>query len=172
MKKYILIGIPGCGKTTLGELAAEMLGIRFFDTDKIFTEKISLLNPTSIFRMVFNGQFINDQIKIMSKLSKLRCSAIISTGAEVGLIPETAKLMKKMGTVIHIQRNYENTLRDMEKDRKSNIVFSLNGKVIDQYKDMLTSYMNDIELYEETADLSFENNGTIEEGLAKLISLL
>ena len=59
MKKYILIGIPGCGKTTLGKLAAEMLGIQFFDTDEIFLEKLSLSDTTDIFRMALNGQFIN-----------------------------------------------------------------------------------------------------------------
>jgi len=172
MKKYILIGIPGCGKTTLGKLAAEMLGIQFFDTDEIFLEKLSLSDPTDIFRMALNGQFINEQKKIMFILSKLKCSAIISTGAEVGLIPESAELMKKMGTVIHLRRNYENTLYDIEKSRKSNLVFNVNGKVIDQHKYMLASYMSDIKIYEAVADLTFENNGTIEEGLEKLLLLL
>jgi len=111
----ILIGIPGCGKTTLGELAAEMLGIRFFDMDKIFMEKINLLDPTDIFRIALNGQFINEQKKIMFELSKLKCSAIISTGAEVALIPEAVRLKKKMGAVIHIQRNLKTRCATLKK---------------------------------------------------------
>jgi len=172
MKKCILIGIPGCGKTTLGMLAAEKLKIPFFDTDKMFLERISLLNPADIFKMAVNGRFISEQKNIMSELSNFKRSAIISTGAEVGLIPESAALMKEMGTVIHIQRKYKNALSDIEKSRKSDLVFCVNGKAVNHHKDMLSNYMNDINLYKEAADLSFENNGTIEEGLEKLLCLL
>ncbi|MCL2196913.1 MAG: hypothetical protein FWB77_04795 [Treponema sp.] len=56
-KNLILIGIPGYGKTMPEKLAAQMLGIRFFDTDKIFLEKISLLASADIFWMALNGQY-------------------------------------------------------------------------------------------------------------------
>jgi hypothetical protein len=32
-KNFVLVGVPGCGKTTLGKQAANVLGMNFIDTD-------------------------------------------------------------------------------------------------------------------------------------------
>ena len=107
MKKIILIGIPGCGKSTLGKRLAKVLKIPCFDTDLLMINKIDPNRPQDLFLMAFNGQFIVSQIEIMNKLAKKKGKAIISTGAEVALIPECAGLMKKIGVIIHIRRDPE-----------------------------------------------------------------
>ena len=114
MKKIILIGIPGCGKSTLGRRAAHVMQVPFYDTDKLSMERIKLERLSDIFRLTFSGQFIRAQIDVMNELAQRDEAAMISTGAETALIPECAALMKKMGTVVHIQRKPELAAADMK----------------------------------------------------------
>jgi len=38
MKNIILVGLPGCGKTTLGKLLAKRLNLSFIDCDEVIEE--------------------------------------------------------------------------------------------------------------------------------------
>ena len=157
MKKIILIGIPGCGKSTLGKQLAEKLKLSFFDTDLLMIDKANLDSYADYIRIALNGQFISIQKEIMVDLSKDESNAVISTGAEVALIPECAAIMKKMGTIIHIQRDPEVILTDSK---------------IPIHSEGIRLYMKDYSQYEALADLSFNNNGTEAEGLEKLLELV
>jgi shikimate kinase len=171
MKKYILIGIPNSGKSTLGRRAAEKLRLPFYDTDEMVCDKVR--NPLDLFRMSLNGQFLEEQKKIIYKLAKLKGGAIISTGAEVALIPECAALMKTMGTVIHIQRKPDTLLAEYKKSGKRGMVMKENGgKEIDMQEEAIKLYAEEHSQYEALADLPLENDGTEDEGLEKLLNLL
>ncbi len=41
----ILVGLPGAGKTTVGRLVAEQLGVRFADVDALIEERVGLPIP-------------------------------------------------------------------------------------------------------------------------------
>ena len=172
MKKIILIGVPGCGKSTLGRKMAGALKLPFFDTDKLMFKYIKLKSPSDIFRFDFNDQFFYANKMTMIKLARNKKPAIISTGAEVALIPECALLMKKMGTVIHIRRELELILADMKKTRVNGIFLIKNGKEIDMNEDGMELYMNEYFQYEALADLKLDNNGSEDEGLEKLINII
>ena len=171
MNKYILIGIPNAGKSTLGRRAADKLQIPFYDTDKMVCDRIS--HPLELFRMSLNGQFLEEQSKIIFELAKQDGAAIISTGAEVALIPECAALMKTMGTIIHIQRKPDILLAEYKKSGKRGMVMKeKDGNEIDMQEEAIKLYAQEYSQYEALADLSFENNGTEDEGLEKLLALL
>lgn len=38
MKNIVLIGMPGCGKTTLGKLLAAKLKMEFYDADDVLEQ--------------------------------------------------------------------------------------------------------------------------------------
>ena len=38
MKNVVLIGMPGCGKSTVGVVLAKILGYRFLDSDLVIQE--------------------------------------------------------------------------------------------------------------------------------------
>ena len=107
----------------------------------------------------------------MYELSNKRDEAVVSTGAEVALIPECAFIMKKMGTIIHIKRDPEIIYADSI-NKKDNLVIERDGVKIDKYKEILKLYMEEYSKYEAIASLTLENNGTEDEGLEKLAGLL
>ncbi len=39
MKNIILIGMPGCGKSTVGVILAKIIGYSFLDSDLLIQEK-------------------------------------------------------------------------------------------------------------------------------------
>jgi len=172
MKKNYLIGIPGCGKSTLGKRLSKVLKIPCYYTDKLLIKEIDPNRPQDLFLMAFNGKFIEIQKRITKKLSKRFGYTIISTGAEVALIPECAEIMKKTGIIIHIKRNPELALADMYAKRMNGLVLTVNGKEVDYLAGQVKEYMEEYSIYESLADFSFDNNGTEYEGLEKLVSLI
>ncbi|MCL1792580.1 MAG: hypothetical protein FWG34_01795 [Oscillospiraceae bacterium] len=173
-KKYILIGIPNCGKSTLGRRVAEVLQLPFFDTDKITMEKMGAKNPADFFRFALNGQFMLGQFKIMHELAEFEGPAIIATGAEVALMPECAELMKTMGVVIHIRREGEIAIAGLKGKGKSRLVLhnEKNGEKIDTQEKVVQLYLKELAQYEALADFAFENNGGEDEGLEKLLGII
>lgn len=173
MGKYFLIGIPNCGKSTLGQLAADMMKLPFFDTDTMTCDKLELENPVDIFRSIFNQGFMNAQRAVINELAKLDGSAIIATGAEISLMPECARIMRTVGTIIHIKRSPEIILENL-RNREHKLIFlkKTNGTEIDMQEAAVKSYMQEYSQYEAIADISFDNNGNEEEGVQKLVTLI
>ncbi|WP_461256478.1 shikimate kinase [Treponema sp. R80B11-R83G3] len=174
MGKYFLIGIPDCGKSTLGKLAADILKLQFFDTDIMVCDLLDFKSAADLFRSALNQSFLNAQRAVLDKIAKLDSDAIISTGAEVSLVPDCVRQMHALGTIIHIKRNPE-LIREKLKNRKtSRIVFldAKTGKEIDAQQDIVKLYMEEYSKYEAIADLSFENNGSENEGVQKLVMLI
>jgi len=173
MNKYILIGIPNCGKSTLGRRVSEILQLSFFDTDTMARDMLKIENPIDLFRTAFNGQILLAQQKAIYELAALDSPAIIATGAEVALIPECAKLMKCMGTIIHIERKLENAI-DGLKNNESRLVLRnvTNGTEIDMQEKAVKLYAQELSQYEALADLTLENDDSEDEGVEKLINII
>jgi shikimate kinase len=55
-RHLLLIGLPGSGKTTVGKLAAERLGVPFVDPDQVIVRKMQM-PITSIFGMMGEPTF-------------------------------------------------------------------------------------------------------------------
>jgi len=174
MGKYFLIGIPNCGKSTLGRLAADIMKLQFFDTDTMACDLLKLESPLDIFRAALNSRFLSAQRAAIIELAGFDGDAIIATGAEVALIPECARRMHTMGTIIHIKRKPEIVLSDLLNSGKSRLVLRniTNGTEIDMQENAVKLYMEEYSQYEAIADLSLDNNESEDEGVQKLIMLI
>ena len=171
--KFILVGIPGCGKSTLGQRAADILQLPFYDTDIMACERLGIGNPLDHFRANFNGSFMRAQWEVVYDLAKLDSEAVIATGAEVALMPGCDVRLRRMGTVIHVRRNTETILADIEKDDKQPVLCDVNnGTEIAMQAKAVELYALEIPQYEALADLTLDNNGSEDEALENLIALI
>lgn len=174
MNKYILIGIPGSGKSTLGRRLAGVLQVPFFDTDEIAFKETESENPMDIFCLSMICDFRRAQYEAVFGLSKYEGPAVIATGAEVALMPECTKLIQGMGTMIHLKREPERIIRGFHNDREVKMVMrnAKDGTEISMNERAVQIYAQELKQYEAVTDFTIDNNGTEEEGIEKLVELL
>ena len=174
MGKFFLIGIPNCGKSTLGRLTADIVKLPYYDTDTMACNLLKLESSADIFRAAFNSRLMNAQHAAIIELAKLDGSALIATGAEIALIPECVRRMRAVGTIIHIKRKPELVLENLRNNSKRRLVLrdETNGLEIDMQENAVKLYMEEYSQYEAIADLSLDNNGSEEEGVQRLVMLI
>ena len=177
MNKFYLVGIPGCGKTTLGKRVAECLNMPFFDTDKMAKNKLGDVSYTDMFKLFLHGHFSREEKNAVIEVAGYDEPAIVATGAEVGLVKESVEIMKSTGYIIHIKRETQSILNEME--GKPSIGFVLvdrnneNGeKPVSMQKLAVIEYAKCLAEYEMAADLNFSNYGSEDEGVEKLALLI
>ena len=88
MKNIILVGIMGCGKTTISKLLSEKLKMPVIDMDEYIEKKYQCTIPDMF--------------------------AIISTGGGVIKRKENRDILKQAGTVFYIDRPLDNIVSDVE----------------------------------------------------------
>ena len=92
MKHLILIGLPGSGKTTVGRLAAERLGLPFSDCDTLIEVETGLTIPV-IFAQQGESGFRAVESRILAALLR-EDTRVIATGGGVVESAENRRLLK------------------------------------------------------------------------------
>ena len=80
MKNIVLIGMPGCGKSTVGVVLAKTMGYRFLDSDLVIQETDGRLLSEIIKQEGLDG-FNRIENDINSKIKAER--TVIATGGSV-----------------------------------------------------------------------------------------
>ncbi|MDR1470196.1 MAG: hypothetical protein LBT00_13005 [Spirochaetaceae bacterium] len=165
---FILIGIPRCGKTTLGEKAAIALGMQFYNTDTLVSDYICTKYQTLSF-FYFLHEFITAEETVVQKVAKEAANAIIATGAETPLSKKNAQALQQTGRFIHIKRDMDQMLNEV---RAKFIPDPKRPEVRNGNEFMLYEYMAMLPEYEKLADFTVENDGGEEAGLEKLVAII
>jgi shikimate kinase len=110
-KNIVFIGMPGCGKTTIGKLVAERLLLPFCDVD----EYIEKTEGKSIKDIFINGEAYfrkieSEAIKEISKISPL----VISTGGGCVKISQNIEVFRSNSIIIFLNRPIENIVSDID----------------------------------------------------------
>ena len=101
MENIILIGMPGCGKSTIGRLLAKELGREFYDADKVLTERFGPI--PAIFEKKGEEGFRTLETQVLSELGK-RSGCVIATGGGAVTREENYALVRQNGTIVRIRR--------------------------------------------------------------------
>lgn len=105
MKNIVLIGMMGCGKTTVGELLASRLKRTLVDTD-VFIERREGMTVPEIFESQGEGYFRSLEAGVAQALS-LRQDLIIACGGGLPLQEKAMAALKESGTVLWLDRDPE-----------------------------------------------------------------
>lgn len=99
MENIILIGMPGCGKSTIGVVLAKKLGYRFVDSDLLIQEQYGMTLERLIEQYGDKG-FIDIENDVNKSIDISR--SVIATGGSAVYGEEAMEHFKQMGTVIYI----------------------------------------------------------------------
>ena len=155
-RNLVLIGMSGCGKTTLGKLAAEKLGKTFVDTDAEIIKRIGM-SIADYFAAYGEDSFRQVESEVIQEISTQN-NLVISTGGGVIKNPENIQWLKGNGTVIWIQRDPE-------------LLESGNGRpLVPDQEAVRRLYKERLPLYTAAAETIFENDGSEEDALQKILA--
>ena len=159
-----LVGMAGCGKTTLGRKAAQNLGIDFFDTDQYISQAMKGMTVNEIYSQLGEDFFrLAETAALVELTGKPPC--IISTGEGTVLSDENVRIMRSNGTVIFVDRPLDQILSDLKTDRRPTLHDSNTEEIIRQYKMRVGHYRS-------AADFTFDNSRGYYMGVGRLTSLI
>lgn len=98
-----LVGMPGAGKTTVGRILAEKLGMKFCDTDEEI-EKIAGESPEKIIEKSGEERFREIETEVAESVSSLR-GVVIATGGGTILREKNVEKLRSCGIVIWLGRD-------------------------------------------------------------------
>jgi len=146
MNCITLIGMPACGKSTVGVILAKTLGKNFVDVDLIIQEQEGKLLQEIIDE---HGilYFKKVEEKILKSLDLENC--VIATGGSAIYYDAGMSNLSKLGTIIYIKLPYETI-----KSRLDNI--ETRGIILEEDQTLKDLYDQRTPLYEKYADITID----------------
>lgn len=115
-KPIVLIGIMGCGKTSIGYKLSYALSKSFFDTDDELVKKTGV-TIRDIFDIEGEAGFRKREVNMLGNIIKLN-NIVLATGGGIVLEEDNRKLLKELGFVIYLKSSID-CLYDRLKDSKN-----------------------------------------------------
>lgn len=150
MKNITMIGAPSCGKSTIGVMLANKLGMDFIDVDIIIQEQIGKLLKEIIAEQGIDG-FIKIEGDIAASIEAE--NSVIAPGGSICYEDWAMKHLKSISTVVYLRISYE------EMEKRIGDVVDRGVAIPDGYtlKDL---YDERVKLYEQYADVIIDDTDT------------
>ena len=147
MCNIVLIGMAGCGKSTIGKLLSEKLNKELIDTDTMIANAENKPIPEIIKNQ--GEDFFRCCENVAVNLAGREKSSIIATGGGVVTRPKNYMPLKQNGIIVFINR-------DAEK-------LPTNNRPLSQLHGVKALYEKRMPLYRQYAHIEVDGNGTVEE---------
>ena len=102
-QNIILIGMPACGKSTVGKILAQSLNRNFFDADEEF-EKTYTMTPADAINTYGEERFREMEEVVLATLGK-KSGAIIATGGGAVTRAKNYPSLHQNGIIVYIKRD-------------------------------------------------------------------
>ena len=156
MENIVLVGMPGCGKSTVGKALADRLGKTVVDADAEIVKLAGKPIP-EIFADDGEAVFRDWESKALESLGK-GSGQIIATGGGCVTKDRNYPLLHQNGTIFWLQRDLAKLPTD--------------GRPLSQANKLTEMYETRQPLYAAFADTVIDNNGALEDTLARITEVL
>lgn len=156
MQNIVLIGMPGCGKTSIGRALQKATGRKLIDTD----EHVESMTGESVPDLITGrGEeaFRLQETKVITEAGK-ESGYIIATGGGCITKERNYSLLHQNSIIVWIRRDLN--------------LLSKNGRPLSQTTSLETMYASRKDLYARFADITIDNDKTVEEAAERILKLL
>ena len=162
-KPILLIGMMGCGKSTIGRLLAGRMGLPLIDLDEEIARAAGRSIP-EIFAEEGDAGFRLHETAALGRALNAG-EVVIATGGGIVTREENIRMMREKGVVVWLCRPLEDMIADVRQDTRPNLAG-------DKEERMRTLYAQRAHLYEAAAHLQFDNRMPPREAAKMLEKLL
>lgn len=147
-RNIVLVGMPGCGKSTLARLLAQTLGKEAVDTDAAVEQNAGRSIP-DIFAEQGEAAFRRLEAEAVQELGK-GAGKVIATGGGAILTEENRNALRQNAVVVFLERQLD--------------TLATNGRPLSKSREAIEElYKQRLPLYREVADVTVTVTGTPEE---------
>ena len=149
MANVVLVGMPGCGKSTVGVLLAKALGMEFLDTDVLLQAREGRLLQRMIDEDGVEMFLKREEAAVLS----LCCDrTVIATGGSVVYSDASVEHLRSCGKIVYLELAFEQIER-----RLSNL--ATRGVALRPGQTLRALYEERTPLYRRAADIILHADG-------------
>jgi shikimate kinase len=138
MRRLTLIGMPGSGKSAVGNIIASRLGWYFIDTDKCI-ERRNGMPLQALIDQVGDESFLQLEEETILNLA-LKEQTVISTGGSVVYSDAAMRHLALISTVVFLDASIEAIRAHIQSEEPRGIIGMTQGGLEELYQDRLPRY--------------------------------
>lgn len=146
MKNIVLVGMPGCGKSTVGKALAKRLSRPFFDADQEIVKRAGKSIP-EIFQTEGEAGFRKIETEVLFDLCR-QSGAVIATGGGAVTVPQNHDILRQNSFVVFLNRDIA--------------VLPTNGRPLSEQNDLHEMFRQRLPLYRAVCDYEVDGNSEIQ----------
>ena len=152
MENLVLIGMPGSGKSTVGQRLAETMGRTLVDADAEIVKRVG--DIPAYFQSHGEAAFRRVEAEVLAELGK-QSGLVIATGGGCVTREENYNSLHQNGTIVWLKR-------DLDK-------LPVSGRPVSQRDGVQAIYEKRSPLYQRFADIVVDNNGEPGETVSQIL---